>query len=83
MRSYASARARSFPAMPPTSSVTTWIGRLKAGDMEAANQLWMRYYAQLVELARQHLDRGIRRGADEEDVALSAFASFCAGAAAG
>jgi DNA-directed RNA polymerase specialized sigma24 family protein len=69
--------------MTPLSSVTTWIGRLKAGDMEAANQLWMRYYAQLVELARQHLDGRIRRVADEEDVALSAFARFCAGAAGG
>jgi DNA-directed RNA polymerase specialized sigma24 family protein len=56
---------------------------LKAGDAAAAEPLWGRYFAQLVELARQHLARHVRRGTDEEDVALSAFADFCAGAAAG
>jgi DNA-directed RNA polymerase specialized sigma24 family protein len=65
------------------SSVTTWLHLLQAGDPDAAAPLWRRYYAQLVELARQHLARYARRGADEEDVALAAFADFCAGAAAG
>jgi hypothetical protein len=69
--------------MAITPSVTTWIGLLKAGNPDAAQALWQRYFAQLVELARQHLARRVRRAADEEDVALSAFASFCAGVAAG
>ena len=69
--------------MTPPSSVTTWLALLKAGDPDAADALWRRYFAQLVELARQHLARHARRAADGEDVALSAFASFCAGAAAG
>jgi DNA-directed RNA polymerase specialized sigma24 family protein len=69
--------------MPSLSSVTTWIGRLKAGHAAAAEPLWQRYYARLVELARQHLSRQVRGMADEEDVALSAFAEFCAGAARG
>jgi DNA-directed RNA polymerase specialized sigma24 family protein len=69
--------------MTPSPSVTAWLAALKAGDPAAAEALWQRYFAQLVELARQHLARKVRRGADEEDVALSAFASFCAGAAAG
>jgi DNA-directed RNA polymerase specialized sigma24 family protein len=69
--------------MTPSPSVTTWIVRLKAGDPEAAGALWRRYFTRLVELARQHLARHVRRAADEEDAALSAFASFCAGAAAG
>jgi DNA-directed RNA polymerase specialized sigma24 family protein len=69
--------------MTPPPSVTTWLALLKAGDEAAADALWRRYFAQLVELARQHLARHARRAADSEDVALSAFASFCAGVAAG
>jgi RNA polymerase sigma factor (sigma-70 family) len=69
--------------MTSASSVTTWLGQLRAGDPAAANALWRRYYSQLVDLARQHLARRVRQAADEEDVALSAFASFCAGVAAG
>jgi DNA-directed RNA polymerase specialized sigma24 family protein len=64
-------------------SVTTWIDRLKAGDVAAAEALWQRYFAQLVELAHHHLAQHVRRAADGEDVALSAFASFCAGVKAG
>jgi DNA-directed RNA polymerase specialized sigma24 family protein len=66
--------------MESKGSVTGWIGRLKQGDPEAAEQLWKVYFQSLVELARTRL-RGIpRRAADEEDVALSAFDSFCRGA---
>jgi RNA polymerase sigma factor (sigma-70 family) len=66
-------------------SVTRWIGDLKAGGDSAAQHLWERYFHRLVHLARARL-RGARRvGAveDEEDAALSAFDSFCRGAAAG
>ncbi|GAC1475355.1 MAG: ECF-type sigma factor [Isosphaeraceae bacterium] len=65
-------------------SVTRWIGGLKAGDEEAVRPLWERYYSRLVRLARTRLRKG-RRGVaeDEEDAALSAFNSFCAGAAQG
>jgi DNA-directed RNA polymerase specialized sigma24 family protein len=71
--------------MPPEEqgSVTRWLGELKAGDAAAAQPLWERYYARLVRLARARL-RGTRRPgavADEEDAALSAFDSFCAGIA--
>jgi DNA-directed RNA polymerase specialized sigma24 family protein len=66
--------------MSSPSSVTHWIGRLKAGDHQAAQPLWERYFERLVGLARGKL-RGLpRRAADEEDVALSAFDSFCRGA---
>jgi DNA-directed RNA polymerase specialized sigma24 family protein len=64
-------------------SVTTWLQLLQAGDAAAAEPLWQRYYSQLVELARRHLAHHARRAADEEDVALGAFAEFCAGVAAG
>jgi DNA-directed RNA polymerase specialized sigma24 family protein len=60
-----------------SASVSTWVGRLKAGDSSAAQQLWQRYFAKLVSLARHKLGGTPRRAADEEDVALSAFYSFC------
>jgi DNA-directed RNA polymerase specialized sigma24 family protein len=59
--------------------VSALIERLEAGDHEAAQPLWERYYPRLVELARKHLRGTLRRAADEEDVALSAFDSFCRG----
>jgi RNA polymerase sigma factor (sigma-70 family) len=52
---------------------------LPSGDPAAAQQLWERYFLNLVRLARQRLDGRSRRAADEEDVALSAFDSFCRG----
>jgi DNA-directed RNA polymerase specialized sigma24 family protein len=64
-------------------SVSHWIGALKEGDAEAAQRLWERYFDALVRLARAKLGAIPRRDADEEDVALSAFHSFCQGAADG
>lgn len=64
-------------------SVSRWIGQLKAGDPAAAECLWGRYFEQLVGLARSQLRGTPRRAADEEDVALSAFDSFCRGAERG
>jgi DNA-directed RNA polymerase specialized sigma24 family protein len=66
-------------------SISRWIVELKAGDRDAAQPLWERYFSRLVALAREKLRR-TRRGAaieDEEDAALSAFNSFCDGAARG
>src|SRR5262245_26859164 len=62
-------------------SVTTWIESLKAGDAEAAQKLWQRYFEALVRLARDRLRGTPRAVADEEDAALSAFDSFVRGAA--
>ena len=68
---------------PPDSGVTVWLEQLKAGDPAAAKPLWDGYFARLVALARERL-RSLKRGAaDEEDVALSAFDSFCRGAGEG
>ena len=58
-------------------SVTRWVSGLKAGDPEAATQLWQRYFVDLVRLARPRLRDISRAPADEEDVALSAFDSLC------
>ena len=64
-------------------SVTVWLDQLKAGDPAAAKPLWDGYFARLVGLARERLRTASRAAADEEDVALSAFDSFCRAAAAG
>jgi RNA polymerase sigma factor (sigma-70 family) len=71
--------------MSSSETVTHWIEQLKAGDSAAAQQIWERYFTKMVGLARKKLNRGgsRRRVADEEDVALSAFDSFCRGAAEG
>jgi DNA-directed RNA polymerase specialized sigma24 family protein len=61
-------------------SVSHWIGQLKAGNHDAAQQLWEGYFQRLVRLARRKLRGRSGRAADEEDVALSAFDSFCRGA---
>lgn len=61
-------------------SITRWLHRLKtAEDQDAAQRLWDCYYDRLVRLARKKLGYVPRRIADEEDVALSAFHSFCWG----
>jgi DNA-directed RNA polymerase specialized sigma24 family protein len=65
--------------MPSPGSVTALIEHLQAGNREAAQPLWERYYPRLVGLARERLRGTARRVADEEDVALSAFDSFCRG----
>jgi hypothetical protein len=61
----------------PRGSVTHWLGRLKAGDHAAAQELWERYFGRLVGLAGKLLSPRVKGSADEEDAALSAFASFC------
>jgi DNA-directed RNA polymerase specialized sigma24 family protein len=63
--------------------VTLLLEKLKAGDHQAAQGLWEQYFPQLVALARTKLRATSRRVADEEDVALSAFDSFCRGAECG
>ncbi len=69
--------------MSSGGSVTRWLGQLRDGDSAAAGPLWERYFRQLVARARAALGAAPRRAADEEDVALSAFDSFCRGAEQG
>lgn len=69
--------------MSDEGSITRLLTRLRAGDPDAVAPLWQTYFTRLVELARQRLRGAARRAADEEDVALSAFDSFCRAAAAG
>ena len=62
-----------------TGSVTNWLRALQQGSDDAGYRLWNRYFHRMVAVARRKLGpvRGAR--ADEEDVAISAFDSFCAG----
>jgi DNA-directed RNA polymerase specialized sigma24 family protein len=62
--------------MSSLGSVTYWIHQLQADNQAAFQKLWERYFRRLVELARKRLRGAPRCGADEEDVALSAFDSF-------
>ena len=69
--------------MASGASVSQWLDLLRDGDPAAAQRLWELYFHRLVGLARGKLQGQPRRAADEEDVALSAFASFCRNAADG
>jgi len=67
------------PSMDPEASITHCIKALKGGDQAAAQRIWESYISRLIGLARARLRDSPRRAADEEDVALSAFDSFCRG----
>jgi RNA polymerase sigma factor (sigma-70 family) len=69
--------------MSDIGSITLWLQNLCAGDRDAVAQLWNAYFAKLVRVARRKLDLLPGAAADEEDVALSAFKSFCIRAEAG
>ena len=64
--------------MSTIGSVSYWICRLKNGERAAVQRLWEAYFRRLVGLVRARLRSAPRSmAADEEDVALSAFHSFC------
>jgi DNA-directed RNA polymerase specialized sigma24 family protein len=64
-------------------TVTLWLDGVKAGDDLAIQKLWDRYFPRLMRVAAKRLPAHARREIDEEDVALSAFRSFCADAGRG
>ncbi len=64
-------------------SVSEWIACLKQGDQSAAQDLWERYFKQLMRLSHGKLCVIPLAVCDEEDVALSAFESFCRAASSG
>ncbi|MFO0878255.1 MAG: ECF-type sigma factor [Gemmataceae bacterium] len=65
--------------MTSDRSVTGWVQDLQGGDAQAAQHLWERYFREMARLAEKRLPPGARRAFDEEDIALSAFKSFCNG----
>ena len=70
-------------SMSSIESVSHWINQLKAGDPVAAQKLWERFFERLVALAGGKLKGTRHRSVEDEDVAVSAFESFCQGAAQG
>lgn len=60
-------------------SETYWLDELKAGHLDEATPLWTKYFCWLAGFARQKLSGNPQRVADEEDIAISVFHSFCRG----
>jgi DNA-directed RNA polymerase specialized sigma24 family protein len=69
--------------MSESQSVTRWLPGIKAGDSDDIERLWNRYFQRLLRLAGSKLPDHCRRAFDEEDVAISAFQSFCGRAGRG
>ena len=67
--------------MTTHGSVTQLVGDLRSDDPavrnRAAQLIWDRYFSRLLEEARKHLGRKVRRRVDEEDVLQSMYKSFC------
>ena len=62
--------------MSARGSITRLLFAVQDGDEQAAAELWDRYFRRLAGLARKQLGQ-FRKHADEEDVVLSAFHTFC------
>jgi DNA-directed RNA polymerase specialized sigma24 family protein len=63
--------------MSTGESVTQWLDGVRAREGRDIQRLWDRYFQRLVRLAAAKLPGHCRRAFDEEDVAISAFESFC------
>ncbi len=58
-------------------SLFAWHQSLRDGSNRATEKLWQKYFERMVRVARNKLGGTRRAAADEEDIALSAFKSFC------
>jgi len=63
--------------MPDCNSITNWIDALRSGDEAAAEELWHRYFSQLMRIARSRMSTLPRTTYDEEDAAISTFRVLC------
>ena len=67
--------------MATHGSVTRLVEDLGSDDPSVRNRaaqlIWQRYFRDLLELARNNLNRRVRRREDEEDVLQSMYKSFC------
>jgi RNA polymerase sigma-70 factor (ECF subfamily) len=59
-------------------SFADFLTRLRAGDDDAARELFERFAQQLIALARRRFRDGLRHKVDPEDVVQSAYKSFFA-----
>ncbi len=64
---------------PLESSFPELLELLRADDERAVSALWEQYFKRMLFVARKKLGGAQRRVRDEEDIALSAFKSFCLG----
>ena len=64
-------------------SVTMLIDMVKSRDFDAAEQLWNRYFQQLLPLARAKLKSAQGQIVDEEDILISVFDRFFSAAGDG
>ena len=62
--------------MEPTDSFADMMTRLRAGNDDAATQVFRRFSQQLIGLARRQFDSFLGQRVDPEDVVQSAYKSF-------
>jgi RNA polymerase sigma factor (sigma-70 family) len=67
------------PNDTPENSFTTLLQHLRTGDNDAAAILWDKFFKRMLIVARNKLAGAHRKIRDEEDIAVSAFKSFCLG----
>ena len=59
-----------------TDSFAEFLRRLRAGDDEAARQLFQRFARQLIGMARRRFEGPLKHKVDPEDIVQSAYKSF-------
>lgn len=64
-------------------SISACLEKLAAGESDAVQLLWERYFVRLQEVVRKQIGTSPRRAFDEEDVALSVLECFRRGAERG
>ncbi len=62
--------------MTERGSISLWIDQLKAGDVDAAQPLWERFYCRLLGLVRRKLGDVPQRASDEEEVLAERIQQF-------
>lgn len=67
------------PSAITETSLLCWYQGLREGGSKATEKLWRLYFARMVQVAKRKLAGTNRAVHDEEDIALSAFKSFCLG----
>src|SRR5688572_30291976 len=65
-----------YDELPENDSIAGWLLGVRAGDPDAAQALWQRYFERLLRLAQERLPGHAKRAFDEEDVAQSALRCF-------
>ena len=69
--------------MSSEEPITGWIDGLRLGDESAARKIWQHFAERLCDTIRHRIHPKTRRVYDDEDAAVSAFGSLCAGISAG